>query len=160
MDAFTNVFNNNNNNNNNSTNSFSLSQRRFKSASSVTTKRYLLASCFLNLGVVSPLSSPFGVTRVTIVTLVVVHTTHLLDGANDDPSLLPLVLVSPIFGGVSSISNFIFCPTFTGAFNASFIHFCMLTGLLRAVPHPSSYLSSYSHPPASSSRRVATLRRS
>ena len=89
---------------------------------------------FLNLGVVSPLSSPFGVTALLLLLLLLFILLTFFGDANDDPSLLPLVLVSPIFGGVSSISNFIFCPTFTGAFNASFIHFCMLTGLLRAVP--------------------------
>ena len=89
---------------------------------------------FLNLGVVSPLSSPFGVTALLLLLFLLFILLTFFGDANDDPSLLPLVLVSPIFGGVSSISNFIFCPTFTGAFNASFIHFCMLTGLLRAVP--------------------------
>ena len=93
-----------------------------------------LGVMFLNLGVVSPLSSPFGVTALLLLLLLLFILLTFFGDANDDPSLLPLVLVSPIFGGVSSISNFIFCPTFTGAFNASFIHFCMLTGLLRAVP--------------------------
>ena len=93
-----------------------------------------LGVMFLNLGVVSPLSSPFGVTALLLLLLLLFILLTFFGDANDDPSLLPLVLVSPIFGGVSSTSNFIFCPTFTGAFNASFIHFCMLTGLLRAVP--------------------------